>query len=226
MKFGKLESIAHNVADSLGSGIGLLVGVYEMDIFGEAKRSPEGYITVDFLTGTSSGGIPSADLARAIALYKKGLAELCEKHGTTPAAFQELTARFSGDRYIVVSVTDHTGRRSSKEFVGTPARRLVTGANGSGKSNLYRALRLLSEAAQGGIVASLAKEGGLASALWAGPEQISRRMKSGEIPIQGGPRTQAVALRLGFMTEAIGDLCQQQSYRTGRCGTCCGLRRS
>ncbi len=29
---------------------------------------------------------------------------------------------------------------------------LVTGANGSGKSNLYRALRLLAEAAQGGIV--------------------------------------------------------------------------
>ena len=81
---------------------------------------------------------------------------------------------------------------------------LVTGANGSGKSNLYRALRLLSEAAQGGIVASLAKEGGLASTLWAGPEQISRRMKSGEIPIQGGPRTRVVALRLGFVTETIG----------------------
>ena len=81
---------------------------------------------------------------------------------------------------------------------------LVTGANGSGKSNLYRALRLLSEAAQGGIVASLAREGGLVSTLWAGPEQISRRMKSGEIPIQGGPRTKAVALRLGFMTATIG----------------------
>jgi energy-coupling factor transporter ATP-binding protein EcfA2 len=81
---------------------------------------------------------------------------------------------------------------------------LVTGANGSGKSNLYRAQRLLSEAAQGGIVASLAKEGGLASTLWAGPEQISRRMKSGAVPIQGGPRSQVVALRLGFMTEDVG----------------------
>ncbi len=53
-------------------------------------------------------------------------------------------------------------------------------------------------------MASLAKEGGLASTLWAGPEQISRRMKSGDIPIQGGPRTKVVALRLGFMTEDIG----------------------
>jgi predicted ATPase len=81
---------------------------------------------------------------------------------------------------------------------------LVAGANGSGKSNLYRALRLLAEAAQGGIVSSLAREGGLASTLWAGPEQVSRRMKAGDIPIQGGPRTDPVALRLGFMTEDIG----------------------
>lgn len=81
---------------------------------------------------------------------------------------------------------------------------LITGANGSGKSNLYRSLRLLSEAGQGGIVSCLAREGGLASTLWAGPEQISRRMKSGEVPIQGGPRKNAVALKLGFMTDTIG----------------------
>ena len=51
MKFGVLQSIVHNAADSLGSGIGLIVGVYEMDIYGEAGRSPEGAIKVDFLTG-------------------------------------------------------------------------------------------------------------------------------------------------------------------------------
>jgi predicted ATPase len=45
---------------------------------------------------------------------------------------------------------------------------VVTGENGSGKSNLYRALRLLVDTAQGGIVSSLAREGGLASTLWAG----------------------------------------------------------
>jgi predicted ATPase len=81
---------------------------------------------------------------------------------------------------------------------------LVTGANGSGKSNLYRALRLLSDAAQGGIVASLAREGGLASTLWAGPEQFSPGMKTGAVPIQGGRRKETVALRLGFMTDTIG----------------------
>lgn len=57
---------------------------------------------------------------------------------------------------------------------------LVTGANGSGKSNLYSALRLLAETAQGGVVAALAREGGLASTLWAGPEKISQSMRRQE----------------------------------------------
>ncbi|MET0534871.1 MAG: AAA family ATPase [Steroidobacter sp.] len=81
---------------------------------------------------------------------------------------------------------------------------LVTGANGSGKSNLYRALRLLAETAQGGVVSTLAREGGLASTLWAGPETISRRMRTGEVPVQGGPRTERVALRMGFASDEFG----------------------
>ena len=81
---------------------------------------------------------------------------------------------------------------------------LITGANGSGKSNLYRALRLLAEAAQGGIVSSLAREGGLSSTLWAGPETISRGMKKGTVPVQGSPRKEPVHLRLGFLAETVG----------------------
>ena len=75
---------------------------------------------------------------------------------------------------------------------------LVTGPNGSGKSNLYRALRLLAETAQGRLIASLAREGGLHSTLWAGPESISRAMRRGEQPVQGTPRKDVVSLRLGF----------------------------
>lgn len=81
---------------------------------------------------------------------------------------------------------------------------LVTGANGSGKSNLYRALRLLAETAQGGVVPALAREGGLRSTLWAGPENISRRMRRGEVPVQGGPRQAPVSLRMGFAGEEFG----------------------
>jgi predicted ATPase len=80
---------------------------------------------------------------------------------------------------------------------------LIRGANGSGKSNLYRALRLLAETAQGGVVASLAREGGLGSTFWAGPETISRAMRSREVPVQGGPRQERVSLRLGFGGEEM-----------------------
>jgi predicted ATPase len=75
---------------------------------------------------------------------------------------------------------------------------VVTGANGSGKSGLYRALRLLADAARNGAVAALAREGGLPSTLWAGPEKIGRSVREGRYPVQGTARTAAVSLRLGF----------------------------
>jgi predicted ATPase len=75
---------------------------------------------------------------------------------------------------------------------------LITGANGSGKSNIYKALRLLSETAQGGVIGSLAREGGLASTLWAGPETVTRAMKRGEAPVQGTTRKKPISLGLGF----------------------------
>ncbi|MGH8333305.1 MAG: AAA family ATPase [Pseudomonas fluorescens] len=78
---------------------------------------------------------------------------------------------------------------------------LITGPNGSGKSNLYRALRLLAETAQGGVVNALAREGGLDSTFWAGPENISRRMRNGEVPIEASVRHSAKRLRLGFAGE-------------------------
>jgi len=81
---------------------------------------------------------------------------------------------------------------------------LITGPNGSGKSNLYRALRLLAETAQGGVVGALAREGGLPSTLWAGPEHVSRAMRAGEVPVQGGPRQRSVAMKMGFASDQFG----------------------
>ena len=81
---------------------------------------------------------------------------------------------------------------------------VITGANGSGKSNVYRALRLLADTAQGRVIPSLAREGGLPSTLWAGPESLSRGMKSGQQPVQGTVRKHAVSLRLGFAGEQFG----------------------
>jgi predicted ATPase len=75
---------------------------------------------------------------------------------------------------------------------------VIRGANGSGKSNLYKALRLLADTAAGGIVGSLAREGGLHSTFWAGPEKLSRDMKAGRIPVQGTQRQEPLRLKLGF----------------------------
>ncbi|MGW6195437.1 AAA family ATPase [Kribbella sp. NPDC055110] len=78
---------------------------------------------------------------------------------------------------------------------------VVTGANGTGKSSLYRALRLLADASRNGAVAALAREGGLQSTLWAGPEHVRK-----DRPTQGTRRTGPVTLRMGFAGDDYGYL--------------------
>ena len=92
--------------------------------------------------------------------------------------------------------------RSINQLVVPLARlNLITGPNGSGKSNLYRALRLLAETAQGGVINAVAREGGLESTFWAGPEVISRRMKLGEVDISRTVLSGVKRLRLGFAAD-------------------------
>lgn len=76
MKHAELRAIVHNIADSLASGVGLIIGVYEMDVFGEAAQSQEGAITADFLMGDVVEGQPSVSLAHAVASYGKAFARL------------------------------------------------------------------------------------------------------------------------------------------------------
>ncbi len=98
-----------------------------------------------------------------------------------------------------------SGYRSIRDLVLAPGPlTIVTGANGAGKSSLYRALRLLADVAQGRIIQSLAREGGLNSTLWAGPEKISRAMKAGEIPIEPLACRSPKALKLGFASKTFG----------------------
>ena len=78
---------------------------------------------------------------------------------------------------------------------------VLTGANGSGKSNLYRALRLLADCASGRIISSLAREGGLESVLWAGPEHLGVAVRAGRHPVQGTVRSGPISLQLGFASD-------------------------
>jgi predicted ATPase len=56
---------------------------------------------------------------------------------------------------------------------------VVVGPNGSGKTNLYRALYLLQAAAEGRLARTLAEEGGAPSVMWAGARDFKKpvRMK-------------------------------------------------
>lgn len=81
---------------------------------------------------------------------------------------------------------------------------VITGANGTGKSSVYRALRLLADCGRGAVIGSLAHEGGLESVLWAGPEQTSGARRTGKV--QGTSRTRPVSLELGFASDDFGYL--------------------
>jgi predicted ATPase len=64
------------------------------------------------------------------------------------------------------------GYRSVKH-VYLPLERInvLVGPNGSGKTNLYRAMFLIHQAANGRLAGAMAQEGGMPSVLWAGPRR-------------------------------------------------------
>ena len=73
---------------------------------------------------------------------------------------------------------DITGYRSIRS-IRFPLRRLtvLVGGNGVGKTNLYRALEMVHAAATGDLALNIAREGGLASAMWAGPRKVSDKTR-------------------------------------------------
>jgi predicted ATPase len=77
---------------------------------------------------------------------------------------------------MAIAALSVTGYRSVRDLTLLLNRlNVVTGANGCGKSNLYRSVYLLHQAAAGRFARSLADEGGLPSILWAGPRKGLRK---------------------------------------------------
>jgi predicted ATPase len=68
---------------------------------------------------------------------------------------------------------------------------VFVGANGVGKTNLYRALELLQASAAGNLAHALAAEGGMESALWAGERKRHEPVR--------------IILQAGFAASPIGE---------------------
>lgn len=71
---------------------------------------------------------------------------------------------------------------------------VLTGANATGKTNLYNSVFLLAKAAAGGFAQVIAEEGGMPSVLWAG----SRKSRS-----TGAIRLEPVRMTLGIKTDTF-----------------------
>lgn len=76
---------------------------------------------------------------------------------------------------------------------------VVCGSNGTGKSNLYRALGLMAAAARGDLVAALAREGGLPALMWAGPD---RQRQPARLRLGFAGETLSYAIELGYRADA------------------------
>lgn len=75
-----------------------------------------------------------------------------------------------------MGLTDiHIAGYRSVRSIRFPVRQLsvLVGANGVGKTNLYRALELVRAAATGELAEEVARQGGLASLLWAGERKVN-----------------------------------------------------
>jgi hypothetical protein len=122
VKHDDLRGVAHNVADSFVSGIGLPIGTYATDVFAEARNTSGQAITVDFLNGAIACGNASASLTKAAGLYRQAFKDISTTHGVLVSSFRVLSATYHADGRVVVAIEDNQGRRSTDEYVGLPLR--------------------------------------------------------------------------------------------------------
>jgi hypothetical protein len=129
MKHNQLKSIAHNIADSIGSGIGLPVGYYEMDVYGEAAKTPSGKLIVDMLAGTINEGNASKYLANAIKAYHAILPDFCQKQGVNSSDYSKFEIHFwqtATSKNFRICITDSRGKSSQTDYQGIPGKRVKT----------------------------------------------------------------------------------------------------
>ena len=127
MKHDHLCAIGHNLADSMASGLGFVIGYHPMDVFGEAASSRGGVIEVDFLNGRIVRGEASDNLKAAAARFAEILPGFCRDNRAEASDFANLSAVFDAttlERRVSLFVTDRNGHSSTTEYAGIPLKRL------------------------------------------------------------------------------------------------------
>ena len=104
----------------------------------------------------------------------------------------------------VIRTLAFAGYRSLQELhIAVGQLTVITGGNGTGKSNVYRALRLLADAADGNLGRALAREGGMPSAMWAGAGRPTKPGAGTRLSVGFADETFAYELRLGLPAPPI-----------------------
>jgi hypothetical protein len=127
MKHDRLCAIGHNLADSMASGLGFVIGYHPMDVFGEAASSPGGVIEVDFLRGCIVRGEASENLKAAAARFAEVLPKFCQQNGAQVTDFVNLSAVFDANALeprVSLIVSDQSGHNSVTDYAGIPLKRV------------------------------------------------------------------------------------------------------
>ena len=126
MKHSKLQAIVHNVADSLGSGISLMTGFYDLDVYADARNSPKQILKVDLLRGVVTEGDAEVNLLAALKRVPAALMELCERAGGSWDEYRRAEVIFDGNLSrlgFTIIVEDKMGKLTETDYLGSPAKR-------------------------------------------------------------------------------------------------------
>jgi hypothetical protein len=134
MKIDTLASIAHDIADSLGSGSSLVFNRWGIDVYSDADASDDGLLEIDLLTGQITSGNASPELVDGIKHAPDVLASFCAKHGGMDPPPKIVAIKFFVERTRLgvlrrfsTVVEDHQGRQRTQDFYGSPGRRIARG---------------------------------------------------------------------------------------------------
>lgn len=132
MKHNVLRAAAHNIADSLTSGVSLEFGYEYLPFWDLVGQSPQGIVEVEIISGiTRTSGVPTR-LADAFRRVSKNLSAFLAKHDCDlervrriEFKFRHIASTTSLRSEVLVIVEDVDGRSTTDRYIGSPLHRPV-----------------------------------------------------------------------------------------------------